>query len=152
MTPHHRRRRPRGPILAAAAIIVDQHSRILLEQRRDNALWGLPGGAVEWGESVTQALHREVREETGLEVRITRLLGIYSDPAIGQLIRFPDGGASHVVAVTFVCDPLPGTPRVSDESLNLGWFEVGNLPTPMMPAHILRIQDWQSGAGQSIVR
>lgn len=152
MTTPHRRRRARGPILTTAAVIVDQYSRVLLEQRRDNALWGLPGGAVEWGESVTQALLREVREETGLDIRIGRLLGIYSDPGIGQLIHFPDGGSSHVVAVTFVCEPLSGTLRPSHESLQLGWYDARALPEAMMPAHATRIHDWANGSTNPFVR
>jgi 8-oxo-dGTP pyrophosphatase MutT (NUDIX family) len=64
-------------------IIVDDQERILLEQRYDNGMWGLPGGGIEPGESVFEAALREVKEETGLDIRIKGLLGIYSEPAEG---------------------------------------------------------------------
>ena len=65
-----------------AAIIQDGDGRILLQQRSDNGLWGLPGGSVEIGESVRDAIVREVRGESGLTVEVIRLVGIYSDPQL----------------------------------------------------------------------
>ena len=61
-------------------IITDSEGWILLERRSDNGMWSLPGGGIEAGESITEAAIREVKEETGLDVRITGLVGVYSDP------------------------------------------------------------------------
>ena len=58
-----------------------ESAEILLMRRSDNGLWGLPGGYVELGESVAQAAAREVQEETGFEIEVGRLIGVYSDPS-----------------------------------------------------------------------
>ena len=63
---------------------------ILLMKRSDNAHWGLPGGYVEPGESVEVATQREVREETGYEIEVGRLVGVYSDPG-SQVIEYEGG-------------------------------------------------------------
>ncbi|MBI2561507.1 MAG: NUDIX domain-containing protein [candidate division NC10 bacterium] len=75
-----------------AAIISNGEGKILLQRRSDNGLWGLPGGSVEIGESVRDAIIREVQEETGLTVEVVRLIGVYSDPKV-QVVRYEPGGA-----------------------------------------------------------
>jgi ADP-ribose pyrophosphatase YjhB (NUDIX family) len=65
-----------------AAVVLDGEGRILLQRRSDNGLWGLPGGSVEIGEAVRDAIKREVREETGLTVEVVRLIGVYSNPKV----------------------------------------------------------------------
>jgi len=66
------------PTILAASIAIIDNGRILLIQREDFRVWGLPGGDVNPGESLAQAAARETREETGLEVALTRLVGMYS--------------------------------------------------------------------------
>ena len=61
---------------AASAVVVDDAGRVLLHRRKDNDQWALPGGAVELGESVAECVVREVREETGLDVEVTGIVGI----------------------------------------------------------------------------
>jgi 8-oxo-dGTP pyrophosphatase MutT (NUDIX family) len=73
----------------SATIFDSKREKVLLTQRTDNGRWCLPGGMMESGESVAEACEREVWEETGLHVRITRLIGVYSDP--DQLVVYPDG-------------------------------------------------------------
>jgi glycerol 3-phosphatase-2 len=138
--------------LAAAALIPDAEGRILLQQRSDNGHWGMPGGGVEPGEPIGQAVVREVMEEMGLRVRVERLLGIYSDPAIGQLIRHNDGRVTHMVVATFVCAIESGSLRLSEESLDSGWFAHDKLPSPMMPSHAVRIADFRTGEIKAFVR
>ena len=65
----------------SVSAMVWRENEILLMRRSDNGLWGLPGGFVELGESVSEAARREVAEETGWSVEIGRLIGVYSDPA-----------------------------------------------------------------------
>ena len=75
----------------SAVVWGDGHgSSLLLMQRSDNGSWGLPGGYVERGESVATAAAREVLEETGVEIELGRLVGVYSDPAV-QVIAYSDG-------------------------------------------------------------
>ncbi|MGH7130352.1 MAG: NUDIX domain-containing protein [Phycisphaerales bacterium] len=137
---------------AAAAIVVGDDGRILLEKRSDNGYWGLPAGALDKGETIAQTCVREVLEETGLAVHIERLLGVYSDPAIGQLIRYPDGVVAQVVAAVFICRPTGGTLAMSDESTDLQWFDPRSLPEPMTPSHRVRIDDYLSGTTTPFVR
>ncbi|MDJ0678944.1 MAG: NUDIX hydrolase [Xenococcaceae cyanobacterium MO_167.B52] len=72
----------RHPITGTTIIPVLPDGRIVMVQRSDSGKWGLPGGMVDWGEDIPHATHRELKEETGLEItKIRRLVGVYSDPA-----------------------------------------------------------------------
>src|SRR5207247_1368189 len=88
--------------------IFDGRRRLLLQQRSDGGQWGLPGGSVEIGESVSDAVAREVREETGLTIATRRLVGVYSEPRL-QVVRYPDGNVWHYVNVCFECVVRGGT-------------------------------------------
>ncbi len=68
------------PNLGVCVVINDEQGKIVFIKRNDLPVWDLPGGHVEEGESLVEAAIREVKEETGLDVRITRLVGIYSRP------------------------------------------------------------------------
>lgn len=80
---------PNSVVPSASAIVADDQGRILLVKRRDNTLWALPGGGHDIGETIEQTAIREVKEETGLEVAVTGLVGIYTDPA--HVVAFTDG-------------------------------------------------------------
>jgi ADP-ribose pyrophosphatase YjhB (NUDIX family) len=115
--------------------------RILLMRRSDNAHWGLPGGYVEPGESVESAAQREVREETGYEIEVGRLVGVYSDPRV-QVIDYGDGRRVHAINLCF--EALAGLQRelgTPDETLELGFFAVDALPQPFVPIHAIRVTD-----------
>ena len=114
---------------------------LLLQRRSDNQLWGLPGGSVEPGESVSQAVVREVREETGLEVTPVRLVGVYSAPENDQIVTYPDGNVIHYVSTSFECRIVGGTLACGTESLELGWFDPDRLPAELVPMHRIRIFD-----------
>jgi ADP-ribose pyrophosphatase YjhB (NUDIX family) len=98
----------------AAAIVTDQHGRVLLQRRTDSGNWALPGGAMDIGETLQQCAVREVKEETGLDIEITGLLGIYTDPA--HVIAYADGEVRQEFTVTYLARLTGGTLTVSDES------------------------------------
>jgi mutator protein MutT len=123
-----------------AAVIRNEEGKVLLQRRSDNGLWGLPGGSVEIGESVRDAIIREVREETGLAVEVLRLIGVYSDPAI-QIVRYPDGNVVQYVSMLFACRILGGTLQTCEETLDLKYFDPPHLPEDLVPMHRIRIQD-----------
>ena len=125
---------------------------LLLQRRSDNGLWGLPGGGVEPGESVTEAVVREVREETGLEVVPLRLIGVYSAPEHGQIVTYPDGNVIHYISSSFECRVVSGALACSHESLELGWFDPERLPADMVPMHRVRIADALARRGEAFVR
>ncbi len=71
----------RHPVTGTSIIPILPDGQIVLVQRRDNGMWGLPGGMVDWGEDIPSSVRRELREETGLQlVKICRLAGVYSAP------------------------------------------------------------------------
>lgn len=114
---------------------------ILLMRRSDNEHWGLPGGYVEPGESVVAAAVREVHEETGYEVAVGRLVGVYSDPA-RQVIAYPDG--RRVQAVNLCFEALAGEggePTTPEETLEVGFHPWNRLPDPFVPIHRIRVED-----------
>jgi ADP-ribose pyrophosphatase YjhB (NUDIX family) len=123
-----------------AAVIFD-HGRVLLQRRDDTRRWGLPGGAVDPGESVRQAVMREVLEETGLDVEPIRLIGVYSDPVYHQVMTYPDGNVIHYVSTVFECAVRGGALACGAESLELGWFHPDALPEDMMLISTVRIRD-----------
>lgn len=136
---------------AASAVIFDARGRILLQQRSDNGRWGLPGGGVEVGESVSAAVVREVREETGLEVAVIRLVGLYSDPDF-QVVRYRDGNVVHYVAACFECAIVGGAPALCDETLALDWFDPAALPQDLLPTHRVRVEDALARRPEAFVR
>ena len=128
---------------AVSAVIFDRRGRLLLQQRSDGGQWGLPGGSVEIGESVRDAVVREVREETGLIVAVRRLIGVYSAPAL-QLVRYPDGNVWHYVSVSFECAVRSGSLQTCDETLTLEYFPLRRLPPTLLDHHRVRIRDASS--------
>jgi 8-oxo-dGTP pyrophosphatase MutT (NUDIX family) len=115
--------------LGVAVVVLNARGELLLEKRRDCGLWGLLGGRVDPGESVRETILREVREESGLEVEMDYLIGIYSGPA-GRIVRYPEGDVKQLVDVAVSARILPaqGEPRCSPESLELAFFAPDRLP------------------------
>ena len=136
---------------SVSAVIVDRRGRLLLQQRSDGGQWGLPGGSVEIGESVTDAVIREVHEETGLTVGVRRMIGVYSDPGL-QVVRYPDGNVWHYVNVCFECAVRGGELTTCDETLALRYFVLGRLPSTLLPNHRIRIRDARARRAAAFVR
>ncbi len=127
--------------VGSAAVIFDESRRkVLLTRRADNGQWCLPGGGMEPGESGAENCIREVFEETGLHVRIVRLIGVYSDP--NYLIEYPDGNHVQIVALSFEAEPVGGTLGLSDETTETGYFSLEEIDgLDMLVPHIQRIRD-----------
>lgn len=143
--------RARGIRASVSAVIFDRRGHLLLQQRSDGGQWGLPGGSVELGESVVAAVRREVSEETGLDVAVKRLVGVYSDPAL-QIVRYPDGTVWHYVNVCFECLVRGGAFRTSDETLALRYFSPHRLPRTLLPNHRVRIRDARARQAAAYIR
>ena len=136
---------------SVSAVIFDGRGRLLLQQRSDGGQWGLPGGSVEIGESVHDAVIREVREETGLEVTVLRLVGVYSEPAL-QVVRYPDGNVWHYVNVCFECAARSGELTTCDETLALRYVSPARLPSTLLPNHRIRIRDARARRAAAFIR
>lgn len=126
-------------------VLINAANQVLLHRRRDNGAWALPGGAMEIGESIEACAVREMWEETGLHVRIKRLVGVYSDPANYCILRYPDGYAVHYLIVVYEVEQTGGELLISDESTELRWFDVDALPEGMMPSSRMRVLDTLQG-------
>ena len=135
-----------------AAVVYDDAGRVLLIRRGDGRGWSLPGGIFEPGERLDQCLIREVQEETGLDVEIVRLVGVYSDPEVNH-ITYPNGDQIHIVNATFECRVVGGQPRPDgDESLEVAYFSPNALPERLVSAHHIRIHDALTGREAAFYR
>jgi 8-oxo-dGTP diphosphatase len=130
--------RPVTPTLAADAIIelIDYPNRpiVLIERRNPPAGWAIPGGFVDVGETLEQAAIREAKEETGLDIRLKALLGIYSDPK-----RDPRG---HTVTPVYVAE-ASGTPKAADDAKSVRLVDPDALPSPIAFDHALILEDYR---------
>lgn len=124
----------------AGVVLSDGAGQVLLMRRRDDGNWGIPGGALEPGESWVDAALRECREETGWRARIDGLLGIYSDPAT-QVHRYPGGAEQHFVGVVFLATATERDGVPDDEAIELRWFEPHNLPQPIFGPDVPVLRD-----------
>ncbi len=88
-------------LVAAGALIQDNHGRLLLQRRADDGSWDIPGGAVELGETVEEAVRREVWEETGLEIGEMALFGVFSGPELFH--TYPNGDQAYFVCIVYLC-------------------------------------------------
>ena len=143
---------PQAVRAGVCAAIFDDDGGVLLERRSDNGFWGMPGGAVDVGESVEQAVKREVVEETGLLVEVKRLVGVYSDPRRYSIASYPDGNVFQGVSFLFECVRVDGELRMSHESTDLGYFGVDDLPESMILNRANRIADAAEGATAPFIR
>ena len=136
--------------IGCSAVIFDAtREKILLTQRADNGRWCLPGGHMESGESAAEACEREVLEETGLNVKAIRLLGVYSDP--DQLVIYKDGGKAFFVVLNFEVTVLGGEVGLSNETTAFGWFTADEMETmPIHANHTLRVRDAIRGGDPAI--
>jgi ADP-ribose pyrophosphatase YjhB (NUDIX family) len=132
-------------VVAGSAIVTDNDGRIVLHRRSDNALWALPGGGIEIGESVAEGIKREVREETGLNVTIDYVIAVYSDP--DHVFAYDDGEVRQEFSVCVACSAIgPGTLKISDESTELGFFTPDEITKlEMHPRIRLRVTDFFAG-------
>jgi 8-oxo-dGTP diphosphatase len=116
--------------VSVAAVIVNDHGQVLMTQRRDNGHWEPPGGVLELGETITDGLRREVREETGLEIEPEQLTGVYKNMTRG------------VVALVFRAHVVGGTAAdQTDETVRLQWMDADEVAGMSDEAYAVRILD-----------
>ena len=133
-----------------AGLIRDERGRALLQKRRDNSLWGFPGGAMELGESATDTLRREVCEEMGLDVEPQRLIGIYTASEFDKV--YPNGDQVQMFISFFECQVVGGAIKMQEEEvLEVGWFDLTDLP-PMQHCCAVKARDARVFRGEAFVR
>jgi len=121
-----KREYPESPLVGVGAVIVEQ-SRVLLIRRGQPPLlgeWSLPGGVLECGETLREAVVREAREETGLVVETGEMLGVYE-----RVIRGGEGRVRyHYVMIDFLCRPVGGDLNAGSDAADVRWFTRDELP------------------------
>lgn len=127
--------------IGAFATVLDDGRRVLLVHRTDCDWWCQPGGGMESGETPWAGVIRETREETGFEVAVERLAGVYS-------------WAPHEdeVIFGFVCRVTGGERATSDESDDVRFFAPDSLPANTFPEHIYRIRDALRGEPRTLLK
>ncbi len=126
--------------LGVSITLLDEHERVLLQHRTDGDWWSLPGGGVDAGETFRQTAVREAREETGLEVEVVKLLGVYTDPDICTI--YPDGNRIQIASLNFLCRVVGGKMiSHNEETAELRWFAEPELPANLAPTHRQRVAD-----------
>jgi len=140
-----RRKVGHDPLIMACAgcAVFDGAGRLLLQQRTDEGgPWGLPGGAMELGESIEAAAVRETFEETGLRVRPGALLGVYT----GDAHTHANGDVTQSVVIVLTATPDGGRfTKDGIETVGLGWFPLDDLPSPIFGAHQEMLEDLRHG-------
>ncbi len=122
------------PVLAVDVVITDEKGQIVLVKRRHPPFtdyWALPGGSIEYGETVEQTALREAEEETGLKVRVERLVGVYSDPE-----RDPRG---HVISIAVIAKQIGGELIAGEETKGVKFFD--KIPSELAFDHKKILQD-----------
>jgi len=112
---------PNSLVVGVTMFVQDDDGRVLLIERADNGQWALPGGGQEVGETTPAAAVRETVEETGIEVEVSGLVGIYSHP--GHVIAYDDGEVRQEFSICFRGRRVGGELRTSPESTQVRWVE-----------------------------
>ena len=124
-----------------AVIIFNEKNQVLLQKRADVGLWGIPSGHIEIGETVSEAAIREIKEETDLDIKIKKLIGVYSDPN-SQVFEYPNGQVVHFITTCFLAEITGGELKCnSDESLEIKFFDQQNLPQNLLKMHPRWLED-----------
>jgi 8-oxo-dGTP diphosphatase len=125
----------RNPFLTVDVIIGDGDRVVLIERRHPPVGWALPGGFVDYGESLEVAAVREAREETGLELAGLQQFGAYSDPARDR--------RQHNISVVFTASGI-GTLHAGDDARSARWFPLADLPQPLCFDHAQILADYRT--------
>ncbi|MHB9860616.1 NUDIX hydrolase [Streptomyces sp. YIM S03343] len=127
--------------MSVAGVVVDDHGRALLIQRRDNGKWEPPGGILERGETIPEALAREVLEETGLKIAEPAVLtGVYKNMT------------GLIISLVFRCTAADGTPTTGDETRALRWATRDEVTELADEAYAIRVLDALDAAAPPAIR
>jgi ADP-ribose pyrophosphatase YjhB (NUDIX family) len=120
--------KPNAIVVAVTVFVLDDRRRVLLIRRTDNDLWALPGGGQEFGEFIAQTAVRETKEESGIDIEVTGLVGIYTDP--NHVVEYSDGKVTQQFSICFRGRPVGGDLSTSNETSAARWVtptELGEL-------------------------
>jgi ADP-ribose pyrophosphatase YjhB (NUDIX family) len=129
-------------------VVTNGRGQILLIRRSDNDNWAVPGGAIDLGESMTQAAVRETLEESGIDCEITGLVGIYTDPK-HVILYTSNGEARQEFSILLTARPVGGQPTPSNETSEVRWVDRSEVSDYTMDRSMrLRVRDYLESSGQ----
>ncbi|MFC4853658.1 NUDIX domain-containing protein [Actinophytocola glycyrrhizae] len=132
---------PNSIVAAASAIVTNDNGEILVHRRADNDMWALPGGGMEFGESIAGTVIREVHEETGLRVKPSYVVAVYSDPK--HVFEYTNGEVRQEFSVCIACEIIEGDLNVSDESKEVKFASPDEITELAMHPRIrARVEDY----------
>lgn len=129
---------PRHSVSVAAAIFDDSGENVLLIKRRDNGRWEPPGGVLELDETIEDGLRREVREETGADIEVGPLTGVYKN--------IPRA----IIALVFRCQVTSGFKQETKEAAAVSWKPLARLSDWVSPVYAERVASAREGGRVSI--
>lgn len=131
-------------------VVVNDAGQLLLIRRSDNDNWAVPGGAIDLGESLTQAAVRETKEETGVDCEVTGLVGIYTDPK-HVILYTSNGEVRQEFSIVLTARVVGGELTPSDESLEVLWVPLEDVGRYRMDRSMgYRIAHYLSGQAAHI--
>ncbi|SNT62252.1 ADP-ribose pyrophosphatase YjhB, NUDIX family [Streptosporangium subroseum] len=135
---------PNSLVVGVSAVVVDDAGHVLMQRRTDNGLWALPGGGMDLTESVPQAAVREVKEETGYDVEVAGMVGLYTDAR--HIIAYSDGEVRRQFNICLTARLVGGALAISDESTDVRWISPDEIEElPMHDTQRLRIEHFRHG-------
>lgn len=124
---------------SVTAVVTNDVGQLLLIHKTDNNLWALPGGGHDIGEFVAGTVVREVSEETGIDVEVISIVGVYTDPQ--HVMAYDDGEVRQQFSICFKARPIGGSLRSSSESKEVRWVNPADLEDlDIHPSMRLRIE------------
>lgn len=117
--------KPNSIVAAVTVFVLNAHDEVLLIKRTDNNLWALPGGAQDFGEYIAETAVRETREESGVDVEVQDIIGIYTNP--NHIVAYTDGEVRQQFSICFRAKYVGGKLTPSDESSEVRWVSAGEL-------------------------
>ena len=137
--------------IVTAVIFDNSKNNVLLTKRTDNGRWCLPGGAIDPGENAEEACIREVKEETGLSVTISRLIGVYTSPDL--MIEYDDGNKIQPIVISFGATVVGGILTTSNETTDYGYFSNDQMTSmDILEFGIEEIQDAMTNRKEAFIR
>ena len=119
-------------LVFAGGCLFDKNGKVLLQRRGDSNKWGFPGGAIELGETPEMAAIREVKEETGLDVKVSDLIGIYTDCDM----EYPNGDKAHSICIFYELELIGGQLKCDNvETVDLKYYGLDEMPELFCKQH-----------------
>lgn len=127
-------------MVGASVILLDKNNRILLQLRKDNACWGLPGGSLEPEETLEEVAKRELYEETGLVASNMKLFNTFSGAEF--YYKYPNGDEVYNVVSNYICHDYTGQLKMDKESVDIQFFNMDRLPSNISPPDLPVIREF----------